>query len=77
MSTTTVIADNGIFIPRELLPAGGEWIITITNSEVVLRPKISPAEARRRMRELSDRLYKKHGMFPDSAPLIRQDRDER
>lgn len=77
MLTITMAADGGIYIPRKMLPVGGEWIMTFRENEIVLRPKLTPQEARRRMRELSDRLYQAHGLFPDSTPLIRADRDER
>ena len=78
MHATTLIADNGIYIPRDMLPVGGEWIITLrSNYEIVLRPKLSKAEAHRRARERRERLREQFGVLPDSTPLIREDRDSR
>ena len=77
MFTQTVQVEEGIFIPRRLLPRGGEWLIIITENEIILRPKVDKETAHRRLREISDELRQKYGELPDSSELIRQDRDER
>lgn len=73
----TMIAKDGIFIPRELLPAGGEWEMNVLEDQIVLRPKVSRFAARSRMDEIRERLRRQYGLFEDSSVLIRQDRDER
>ncbi len=75
MTIKTLPARDGIFIPRELLPVGGEWILTVIGNQVVLRPKMDRATAHRNLRETRARLKEKYGIFPDSVPLIREDRE--
>ena len=78
MATQTAIAKDGIFIPCEFLPIGGEWEITLRGLEIVLRPKLSSRlAARSKMDEIRERLQRQYGLFEDSSVLIRQDRDER
>lgn len=73
--TTTMVADQGIFIPRELLPVGGEWTLMIEGYQIVLRPKMDRATAHKNMRELRERLKVKYGVLPASTLLIREDRE--
>jgi hypothetical protein len=77
MTTTTVLADDGIFIPRKLLPVGGEWTLMVLGNEVILRPKLDRATSHRRARERREKLKAKFGLFSDSTDLIREDRDSR
>jgi|GEM_PF-1918149 len=77
MLTKTVSVQEGIFIPRSLLPVGGEWVVMIVGQEIILRPKMDRREAHTRMRQLRETLRETYGVFPDSSELIRQDRDER
>lgn len=77
MAVRTMVAKDGIFIPREFLPAGGEWEMNILEDHIVLRPKLSKLAARSKMDEIRERLRRQHGLFEDSSVLIRQDRDER
>jgi hypothetical protein len=78
MATQTAIAKDGIFIPREFLPIGGEWEITLQGWEIVMRPKLSSRlAARSKMDEIREHLQRQYGLFEDSSVLIRQDRDER
>lgn len=41
MAVRTMIAKDGIFIPREFLPIGGEWEAAFQGWEIILRPKLS------------------------------------
>lgn len=74
----TTIAKDGIFIPRELLPVGGEWEMTQRGLEIILRPHQPNREAlAKSMDERRERLRQKFGLFEDSSLLIREDRDSR
>lgn len=77
MAVQTAVAKDGIFIPRNLLPAGGKWEMTISDDRITLRPKLGKFAARRKMDEIRERLQRQYGLFKDSSLLIRQDRDER
>lgn len=78
MASQTMVAKDGIFIPREFLPVGGEWEMTQRGLEITLRPKRPDRGAlAKSMDERRERLRREFGLFEDSSKLIREDRDSR
>ncbi len=77
MSSQIIVVRDGLFIPRELLPVGGEWEATISGETIILRPKRNKLAARESMDKIRESLFRKYGPYDDSSVLIRQDRDER
>ena len=78
MSVQTVIAENGIFIPREILPVGGEWEMMFQGLEIILRPRRPDLDMlAKSIDERRERLQRRFGLFEDSSVLIREDRDRR
>jgi hypothetical protein len=75
MTTVLTVGEEGLLIPRSMLPSDGEWVVNVAGREITLHPRLSPAQARQRMREISDRLREKYGDLPDSTPLLRGERD--
>ena len=74
----TLIAQDGIFIPRELLPVGGKWEMTRRGLEIILRPQQPDRETLAKMMdERRERLRQEFGIFEDSSKLVREARDSR
>ncbi len=70
---------EGVFIPQDLLTKYTSIEIKITAGHVTITnpQKRSWAEIRRDIDRRREALKAKHGLFPDSTPLIREDRDSR